>query len=65
MISGENQHKLCANVFERTQSRQSKAFTLIINIYDNFHHLVHNNLDLWLRNGYQLQKLKRKSLTME
>ena len=53
MVSGENQHKICANVFGRTQSRQSKAFTLFINhIYDKFHHLVHDNLDWWYRNGF-------------
>ena len=59
MVSGENEHKICANVFGRTQSRQSKAFTLFINhIYDSFHHLVHNNLDWWHRNGFQNSSAK-------
>ena len=53
MVSGENQHKICANVFGRTQSRQSKAFSLFINhIYNKFHLLVHDNLDWWHRNSF-------------
>ena len=32
---------------------QSRAFTMFINhIYDNFHHLVHDNLQWWFRNGF-------------
>lgn len=53
LCSGENKQKICENVFGREGSTQSRAFTYFINhIYENFHHLVHDNLAWWHRNGY-------------
>ena len=46
LVSGEDQYNIAVNVFGRDQSHQSRVFTWFTNhIYDNFHDLVHNNLD--------------------
>lgn len=53
MVSGDNQEKISANIFGGVGSNQSRAFSYFINhIYDNFGHLVSNNLDWWYRNGF-------------
>ena len=41
------------NVFGRDWSAQSRAFKYFINhIYQNFKHLVNDNLQWWYRNGF-------------
>jgi hypothetical protein len=53
LVSGETQHKIAHNVFGRELTAQSRAFTWFINhLYDNFQHLVHDNLSWWKRNGF-------------
>lgn len=52
LSSGEVKHKV-ADEFGRDLSVQTRAFYYFIDhIYDNFHHLVHDNLDWWYRNGF-------------
>ncbi len=49
---GENKQKISSKVFGRDFSAQSRAFSWFIDhLYDNFRHLVHDNLDWWYRNG--------------
>ena len=51
--SGENKHKIGVNVFGGDSSVQSRAFTwFIAHIFDNYAHLVTNNLEWWFRNGF-------------
>ena len=39
--------------FGRDTSAQSRAFRYFVDhVYDNFHHLVHNNLEWWKNNGF-------------
>ena len=46
--SGANQHHICV-IFGREGSTQSRAFSWFIGyIYDNFSHLVNDNLQWWL-----------------
>lgn len=53
LVTGSNQERTCQHMFGGVGSDQSRAFTFFIDyIYDNFHHLVHNNLDWWYRNGF-------------
>ena len=53
LASGHNQHDISADVFGQDQPRQSKAFAYFINhVYDNFRHLLSNNLEWWHRNGF-------------
>jgi len=53
LVSGENQERTCAHVFGGSQPLQSLTFSYFIDhIYDTFHHLVHDNLDWWNRNGF-------------
>lgn len=52
LASGENQHKIGAHVFGGDSSVQSRAFSFFINhVYENFRHLVHDNLQWWYENG--------------
>jgi len=52
LVSGDNQEKISANIFGREFSAQSRAFKYLMNhMYDNFHHLVHDNLSWFYRNG--------------
>ena len=52
LVTGNVKHDI-ANQFGRDFSAQSRAFNYFIDhIYDNFHHLVHNNLNWWRRNGF-------------
>jgi hypothetical protein len=53
LASGENQHKIAANVFGKDQPFQSRAFkTFIEFVYAEHSHLLSNNLDWWFRNGF-------------
>jgi len=52
LVSGALQHTT-ADIFGRDFSAQSRAFNFFIDhVYDNYHHLVHNNLEWWYRNGF-------------
>jgi hypothetical protein len=52
LVDGGTQYKAARLVFGRDQSIQSRAFKYFINhIYDHFHHLVHDNLNWFRRNG--------------
>lgn len=53
LVSGETQHNISRNVFGRDWSAQSRAFKYFINhMYQNFKHLVNDNLQWWYRNGF-------------
>ena len=53
LISGEDQHNICRNIFGREQSAQSRAFSKFIDhIYKKFLDLFSNNLRWWIENGY-------------
>jgi hypothetical protein len=53
IVSGDNQEKICINVFGRECTTQSRAFSYFIHhIYDNFIHLLTNNLDWFYKNGF-------------
>lgn len=53
LSSGESKFNIAENVFGRHYSDQSRALKWFVNhIYDNFHHLVHDNLQWWLDSGY-------------
>lgn len=53
LVSGEVQEKASANVFGADQPTQSRSCSFFIDhIYDTFHHLVHDSLDWWHRNGF-------------
>ena len=52
LVTDSAKHEI-ANQFGRDFSAQSRVFIFFIDhIYDNFHHLVHNNLNWWRRNGF-------------
>ena len=52
LVTGNLKH-IIANFFGRDFSCQVRAFSYFIDhIYNNFHHLVHNNLQWWYRNGF-------------
>ena len=52
LASGEMKHKVASH-FGRDGTAQSRAFLYFINhIYDNFKHLVTDNLSWWFRNGF-------------
>jgi hypothetical protein len=52
LVSGDNQERLAVNLFGRDQPTQSRSLKYFINhMYDTFHHLVHDNLQWWFRNG--------------
>ena len=52
LVSGADQHEIIA-IFGKDQTIQSRAFKFFINhIYDNFMHLVTDNLQWWYNNGY-------------
>lgn len=53
LCSGETQHKIARNVFGRDMSSQSRAFGFFIDyIFENFSHLLRNNMKWWYDNGY-------------
>ena len=53
LVSGETQHNISRNVFGGDWSAQSRAFKYFINhMYQNFKHLVNDNLQWWYRNGF-------------
>ena len=55
LVSGADQHEIIA-IFGKDQSIQSRAFKYCINhIYDNFVHLVTDNLQWWYTGGYMHQ----------
>jgi hypothetical protein len=55
LVSGADQHEIIA-IFGKDQPLQSRAFKYFINhIYDNFMHLVTDNLQWWYNNGYMHQ----------
>jgi len=50
--NGGNKQVICETLMGGEYSRQSRAFIFFIDhIYDKFHHLVHNSLGWWYRNG--------------
>eukprot|EP01035_Chromulina_nebulosa_P030324 gene30324-40297_t len=52
LVTGEMKSSI-AEKFGRHCSDQSRAFKFFINhLYDNFHHLVDDNLPWWFNNGY-------------
>lgn len=56
LSTGMNQELIASCVFGREGSSQCRAFSYFINhIYDNFHHLVHDNLAWYFRNGLAKQ----------
>lgn len=58
LVTGSSKHDI-ANQFGRDFSAQSRAFNFFINkIYDGFHHLVHDNLNWWRRNGFWSKSAK-------
>ena len=53
LVTGENQYRTSVYVFGREGTAQSRAFAAFIrHIYNNYHHLVHDNLLWWKRNGF-------------
>ena len=52
-VSGDNQHRIGANVFGAGQPLQSRAFTWVVDyIHSEWSFLIMNNLDWWFRNGF-------------
>jgi hypothetical protein len=52
-VSGETKHRIARTVFGRDGSSQSRAFKLFINhMYDNFKHLVRDNVRWWYENNF-------------
>ena len=52
LFFGADQHEVVP-IFGRDQTQQSRAFKyFVIHIYDNFLHLVTDNLAWWYENGY-------------
>ena len=48
LCQGESKHSIAVNVFGREWSTQVRAFNYFIDhVYDNFHHLITNNLECW------------------
>lgn len=46
-------HYIISAIFGRDASTQSRAFAyFIMHVYNNFHHLVHDNLAWWYNNGF-------------
>lgn len=59
LVSGEKKNAICKTLFGRHPSDQSRAYAYFINyIYDNFKHLVTDNLAWWFRNGYIKESAK-------
>ena len=55
LVSGADQHEVVL-VFGRDQTQQSRAFKYFVDhIYDNFLHLVTDNISWWYNNGYMHQ----------
>ena len=53
LVSGENKHAIAVSTFGRDWSQQSRAFKwFILHIYQNFKHLLEDNLLWWYRNGF-------------
>ena len=53
LVTGENQHRSSTHIFGREGTTQSRAFKAFINhIYDNFQHLLRDNLSWWKRNRF-------------
>ena len=53
---GQTKHSISANVFGREWSIQSRAFNWFIDhVYDNFSHLLTDNLEWWWRTGLMHQ----------
>ena len=53
LASGETKHKISTNVFGRDWTIQSRAFSWFINyVYQEFSHLLKDNLAWWYRNGF-------------
>ena len=64
LVTGSCKHDI-ANQFGRDFSAQSRAFNYFIdNIYDNYHHLVHDNLSWWKRNGFWAMSAEAIELRM-
>ena len=52
LVSGDSQFRIAENVFGGGQPLQSRAFSAFINhVYDNYEHLVHDNLKWFHDNG--------------
>lgn len=59
LVSGADQLRIAEHVFGLDQSTQSRAFTCFINhVYNNFNHLLKDNLSWWIRNGFLHQSAK-------
>jgi hypothetical protein len=53
LTHGVNQEPICTMVFGGAGSDQSRAFTWFVrHVYNNFKHLVQNNLHWWFENGF-------------
>jgi len=53
LSKGMNQDDIASDTFGLDQPTQSRAFTWFVDhIYATFHHLVHDNLGWWYRNGF-------------
>jgi len=53
LTTGETQYNIAANVFGRDQSYQSYCLKYFIDhVFDNFQHLLTNNLEWWHDNGF-------------
>ena len=56
LTSGDNQEKNCVNVFGRKYSRQSRACSYFIShIYENFKHLLYDNVE-WFYENYLFEE---------
>ena len=52
LCQGESKHSIAVNVFGREWSTQVRAFNYFIDhVYNNFHHLITNNLEWWWNSG--------------
>jgi hypothetical protein len=64
LVSGEKQYSIARNVFGRDSTQQSRAFTFFIDhIYSSHLHLLTDNLDWWMQNGFleeSRQAIERK-----
>ena len=53
MVTADNQHRMCRNVFGGQQPQQSMCFNFFTDfIHDNWKHLVQDNLNWWYKTGW-------------
>ena len=53
LVTGANKHTIAVSTFGRDWTQQSRAFKWFIShLFQNFKHLVVDNLEWWFRNGF-------------